>query len=177
MEADPRDQGPLPAAPVSFAGPRVVGVGLLLLGLFVLVQALGIGPSRGYSPVGPNVVPIGVAVGLIVLALVFLARVTVVPDPDLGVRAANEGSRTHWPTVGLLCGVLLLYAFALGLLGYPIATALLVPATARVLGSRAWVRDLLIGAVIGIVVWFGFTQLLGVRLPAGLLDAILPGSG
>lgn len=161
----------------SFVGLRVLAVGLLLLGLFVLLQALGIGAGRGYSPVGPSVVPTIVAAGLIVLAVVLLARVTVRPDLDLGARAASEASNTHWPTVGLLGGVLLLYAFALGALGYPVATTLLVPAAARVLGSRSPARDLIIGAAVGSLVWFGFTQLLGVRLPAGILGPILPGGG
>lgn len=158
-------------------GPRVLAIGLLLLGLFVLLQALGIGAARGYSPVGPSVVPTIVALGLILLAVLLLARVTIRPDVDLGQRATSEASNTHWPTVGLLGGVLLIYAFALAPLGYPVATMLLVPAAARVLGSRSSLRDLIIGAAVGALVWFGFTQLLGVRLPAGILGPILPGGG
>jgi putative tricarboxylic transport membrane protein len=79
--------------------------------------------------------------------------------------------------VGIVGGVLILYAVTLGPLGYPLATTAFLPVAARVLGSRSPVRDLIIGAVVGFVVWFSFTQLLGVRLPAGLLDPVLPGSG
>jgi putative tricarboxylic transport membrane protein len=165
-----------PGAPsTSFVGPRIVGGALLLLGLAVFLLTLEIGRSRGYSPVGPSFVPTIVALGLIVLAIIFLLRTTVRPDTDLGVRAAREERAAHWGTVGLIGAALLAYAFLLGPLGYPLATAVFVPASARVLGSRSPLRDILIGLAIGFVVWFGFTQALGVRLPSGLLDPLLPG--
>jgi putative tricarboxylic transport membrane protein len=161
----------------SFTGPRLVGAGLLAVGLIVLIQTLEIAGARGYSPVGPTFVPTIVAIGLIALAAIFLLRTTVRPDVDLGRRAAGEERQTHWPTVGLIGGVLIVYAFALGPLGYPLATTAFLPAAARVLGSRSTLRDLVIGLALGFVVWFSFTQLLGVRLPAGPLDPVLPGSG
>jgi len=166
-----------PSERTDFTGPRLIGGALLILGLFILLQTFQIGPSRGFSPVPPNAMPTVVAVGIILLAVIFLARVTVRPDADLGVRAAREDEVTHWPTAGLLAGILIAYAFALAPVGYPVATALLVPGVARVLGSRSVIRDLLVGTTLGLLVWFGFTQLLGVRLSAGILDVVLPGSG
>jgi putative tricarboxylic transport membrane protein len=41
-----------------------------------------------------------------------------------------------------------------------------------VLGSRRTARDVIIGVVLSVVIYFGFTRLLGVRLPVGLLDLI-----
>jgi putative tricarboxylic transport membrane protein len=92
---------------------------------------------------------------------------------------AEEEGATHWPSVGLLVAVLVGYGLALdGFrlgpldvpgLGYVVATSLFLPIAARVLGSEHLVRDLVVGIGLAIVVYIGFTQFLGVRLPAGIL--------
>ena len=76
----------------------------------------------------------------------------------------------------LLTAILVVYAFLLNPLGYIIATALLFPAVAYVLGSRGRrkvLRNLAIGVALGVLVFFSFTELLGVRLPDGVLDPLL----
>lgn len=162
----------------SFTGPRIIGGGLLALGLLVLVLAAQIGGAAGYSPVGPRFVPLIVGSGLVALAIVLLLRTTVRPDTDLAELAAGEERATHWPTVLALGGVLVGYALLMDLvLGYILATGLFLPVAARILGSRSAVRDTLVGFIVASVVWVGFDRVLGVRLPAGLLDPILPGSG
>lgn len=157
----------------SFVGPRILGAAILGLGLVVLYESFQIRQSGGYSAVGPRFFPLVVAVGLLVLSLIFLLRTTLIPDLDLGQLAAAEESTTHWQSVGLIIAALVTYAYALQLLGYVVATALFVPVVAWLLGSRNLVRDLIIGVGIALVVYIGFTRFLGVRLPAGLLGFIL----
>lgn len=163
-------------------GPRVAAVALLALGALLIISALGIARGGGYQLVGPATVPLVVAVGLFVLAALFVLRTTVWTDIDLAARAAHEERACHWGTVGL--GGIALVAYALALdgftlgpvdvpgLGYVVATGLFLPLTARILGSRSPIRDLLAGFGIGIVVYVGFTQFLGVRLPAGILGPL-----
>jgi putative tricarboxylic transport membrane protein len=167
------DDRPLDTAPRSYAGLRIVAVALLALGLLVLYQTFQISQGGGYSAVGPRFFPLIVAVGLIALSIIFLLRATVLPDVGLAQQAAAEQAATHWPTVGLTALALVVYAFALGLLGYIVATALFFPAVARILGSRRPARDLLIGIALGTVVFVVFTRLLGVRLPGGVLGSML----
>ena len=64
--------------------------------------------------------------------------------------------------------VLLAYAFLLEPIGYPLATTAVFVAIARLLGSRAIVRDVIVGLVLGFGLFTAFTQYLGVSLPAGL---------
>jgi putative tricarboxylic transport membrane protein len=123
--------------------------------------------------IGPRFFPLIVAVGLTALGALWLLRLRVRPDAVLTAHIAEEAAATHWPTVGLTAAALLVYAFALGSLGYIAATALFFPFVARVLGSRRIVRDALIGLALAVVIYFSFTRLLGVRLPAGLLDFTL----
>lgn len=152
---------------------RIAGVVLIALGVLVLVQSLQIPQGGGYRAVGPRAFPTAVGVGLLVLSAVFLLRTTVWPDHDLVAQAIAEDRATHWPTIALVALALVVYAFALRPLGYVIATTLFLPAVARTLGSTKPLRDLLIAVVLSVVVYEGFTRVLGVRLPAGLLQGVL----
>ena len=164
-------------------GPRLVAAALLGLAAILIVSALGIAAGGGYSVIGPATVPMVVAIGLLVLAAIFAVRTTLLPDTDLATLAADEAAVTHWPTLGLAAAALVAYALALdGFevgpleipgLGYIVATAVFLPLTARILGSRSPVRDAIVGLGIAVVVYFGFTEFLGVRLPDGILGPVL----
>jgi len=168
----------------SLLGPRLVAVFLVALAGLLLQQALQIGSTRGYSVVGPTTIPLVVAGVLLLLGIVLAVRCTLARtiDADLAARASEEEIATHWPTVSIILGILVLYAVALngfrlvGVvvpgLGYVLATGLFLPLTARVLGSRHLLRDAVIGFAIAIVVYLAFTRFLGVRLPSGVLDLV-----
>jgi putative tricarboxylic transport membrane protein len=167
---------------VSWIGPRIVAAVLIVLGAVLIVQALGIAQSGGYRVVGPETFAIVVAIGILALGVAAALRTSLVPDVDLAERAAEQEAATHWPTIGLLAGLLLVYAVALnGVrlgpielpgLGYIVATGVFLPVAARVLGSRHIVRDLAFGIVLAVVVYVAFTEFLGVRLPAGILEPL-----
>jgi len=177
------DRGPRGAQAGSLAGPRVLAVVLVLLAAALIVSAFGIARGGGYSVIGPATIPLVVAFGLLVLSAIFALRTTIRPDVDLAEQSAAEDAVTHWPTVGLIALTLLGYALALDgfdvgpievpSLGYIPATGIFLPLTSRILGSRALLRDVIVGFGIATVIYFGFTEFLGVRLPGGLLDLIL----
>lgn len=156
-------------------GPRLVGGALIALGVVLLTQSFEIGQTRGFGPVGPSIFAIAMSVGLLALGAAFLVRQTLRPESGYAEHVASEEQVTDWRTTGLAAASLVAYAILLGPLGYILATGLFLPVGARILGSDRPLRDLVIGLALAAVVWFGFTQFLGVRLPAGLLDAVLPG--
>ncbi len=161
---------------LSFLGPRIFAAAILAFGLFVLFGTFQISGRQGFSPEGPRFFPLIVAVGLLIFGALFLISTTLRRDRYLGEKAAAEGAATHWPTTGLVVAILIVYALLLDPLGYIVATALLFPTEAYVLGSRerrSLLRNFAIGVVLGTVVYFSFTELLGVRLPDGLLDPLL----
>jgi len=167
----------------SLLGPRLVAVALLALAALLIVSALGIARGGGFSVISPGTIPLIVAIGLGVLGAAFAVRTTAFPDEDLETRAAEEQRATHWPTVGLSGIALVGYAlaldgFAIGPvhvpgLGYIVATGVFLPLTARILGSRSPIRDFAVGFGIAVMVYVGFTEFLGVRLPAGILGPVL----
>jgi putative tricarboxylic transport membrane protein len=180
MTAD--DRGPRRAAGGGLLGPRIVAVALLALAALLIVSALGIARGGGYQLIGPATIPLAVAIGLLLLSGLFVIRTTLAPDNELAEHAAEEERSTHWPTVGLAAAALVGYAVALdGVelgpldipgLGYVVATGIFLPLTARILGSRSPLRDVIAGFALAVAVYFGFTEVLGVRLPAGILGLL-----
>lgn len=153
---------------------RLAALAVISLGLLALVGATQVGRGAGYVVVGPWVMPAVVGAGLVALGMLLFLRGTVRPDLDLARHVTAEAAETDWKTTGLTLLALVGYALALGQLGYVVATTGFIPIVARILGSRRPGRDLVIAAALGLVVYLGFTQFLGVRLPAGLLDSVLP---
>jgi putative tricarboxylic transport membrane protein len=152
----------------SWTGPRLAGLFLLAASAAILVGVTAIPGRGGYGTSGPRFVPLIVACGLILLSALFLLRTWWRPDVALAERSAEEDAATHWATPGLIMVALIVYAFMLEPIGYPLATAAVFVALARVLGSHALVRDVLAGLVLGFGLFTAFTQYLGVSLPAGL---------
>ena len=152
----------------SWAGPRLAGAFLLAASLAILIAVTAIPGRGGYASSGPRFVPLIVACGLVLLSALFLLRTWWRPDVELAERSAEEDAATHWATPALIMAALLAYAFALEPVGYPLSTALVFFAVARILGSRATVRDAVAGLVLGFGLFTAFTQYLGVSLPAGL---------
>jgi putative tricarboxylic transport membrane protein len=152
----------------SFTGPRLAGLALLAGSVAVLTAVTAIPGRGGYEASGPRFVPLIVAIALIALSLLFLARTFVRPDTDLAERSAAEDDATHWATPALLVVALVAYVVLLESLGYPVATVIFFVAVAWLLGSRALVRDIAIGLLLGFGLFTAFTQYLGVSLPAGL---------
>lgn len=153
---------------------RLAAGAVIGLGLVALAGATQVGTGAGYVAVGPAVMPAAIGVGLVALGAVLMLRATIRPDLDLARHVAAEATLTDWRTTGLTMGALFGYVLTLGPLGYVLATTWFIPIVARILGSRRPVRDVVVGVTIGIVVYLAFTQFLGVRLPAGLLDPVLP---
>jgi putative tricarboxylic transport membrane protein len=152
----------------SWTGPRLAGLFLLAASAAILIGVTTIPGRGGYGTSGPRFVPLIVACGLILLSALFLLRTWWRPDVALAERSAEEDDATHWATPGLIMVALLVYAFLLEPVGYPLATASVFVALARILGSHALVRDVLAGLVLGFGLFTAFTQYLGVSLPAGL---------
>ena len=82
-------------------------------------------------------------------------------------------SGTDWRTMAMLLGVIVANIALIDLLGWAITGAMLFAGCAAALGSRTWIRDIAIGAVLSVGSWYLFTVGLGVPLPAAILDGIL----
>ena len=153
---------------VSWRGPRIMGLALLVLGVAALAATTQIHSARdGWAVSGPRFVPLVASAGVIVLAIAFLVRTVWRPDFELARFAAAESERTHWPTPAAMMASLLGYVALLTPFGYALATTVFFVVAARVLGSRRLGRDVVVGVLLGAITSYAFTRWLGVRLPVG----------
>lgn len=178
----PTDSANRPDEPAGRAGSWLrahseLGVCALLavLGVLVLTDALTMDvdiTQRG--PVGPKTVPVVVGAGLLLVAALLAVDVL---RGGRGQAEAGEdvdlSEPADWRTVLLLAGIFLGAAVLIEPLGFPAAGALLFWGAARALGSRRPARDPLIAAVLSLVTYILFNNLLGVPLPGGPLMGVL----
>ena len=148
---------------------------LVVVGGFLIYNALTLaGGFAEVDPIGPRFFPILIGVVLIVLAVILALAI---PRGSVGEADAGEDvdptAPADWRTVGLLVGLFVATIVLVKPLGWTITSALLFAGAATVLGNRHWVRNLVIGAVLGVVSFYAFYSGLGIPLPAGILDGIL----
>jgi putative tricarboxylic transport membrane protein len=164
-------------APVTERGPDRAQLGLaavlLVVGAYTVYDATTL--EVGFAdPVGPRVFPYVIGSVLVVLS-VLLALAALRgdrPEAEAG-EDVDLDQPADWLTVAKLVGVLVFTIATLGLLGWAVSGALLFAGAAWSLGSTTVVRDVLVGAVLSVVSWYGFFVGLGIPLSPGILDGIL----
>ena len=149
--------------------------GLAVAGVIVLIDALRLSNNvTGVDPLGPKPVPVVVGGALILLAGLLAVAVA---RGNLGEAEAGEDidlhARADMKTVLLLVGVFTANIALIDLLGWVISGSLLFYGMSIVLGSRHFLRDLVISVALGLATFYGFAIGLGVGLPAGVLQGIL----
>lgn len=146
-------------------GPFAFGAGIVLVSGVLLSQVFAIETDEGLAPQGPRFLPLVVITLLLVLSLVYVAQ---------QLAAVRQGGSlpaeafSHLPAAALLVGLLVVYAFVVGPIGYVISTSAFFVAAARTMGSRHLVRDVVVGIGLSLLVYLMFTRLLGVFLPQGV---------
>lgn len=147
---------------------------LALVGAYVIVDASTLEPGFSDDYLGAKALPYVIGTALLVLA-VLLAIATArgdVPEPEEG-EDVDFDAGTDWLTVAKLVGVFLANIVLIDFLGWAITGAILFAGCAAVLGSRTYIRDVIVGAVMSVGSWYGFYVALGVPIPAGILDGVL----
>ena len=147
---------------------------LVLAGGYVVIDAVGLEDGFADQPVQPYAVPYIVG-GALVLLGVLLGIATArgdLPESDEG-EDIDLTQGTDVRTVGLLAAVLVANLALINLLGWAITGALLFVGATRALGSRTLLRDVGVGVALSVGSWYAFYVLLGVPIPAGVLDGVL----
>ena len=143
----------------------IVGLLLLAAAAIVAFDASRQTITSNYG-VGPTAMPYVVCAGLAVLGL---AHFIVAFKDGLPKPEDADGKALLW-IIGGLVG--LVACIALGG-GFIIATAIIFACTARGFGREALIVDIVIGAVLGTIIYVVFLKLLTLSLPAGPLEALL----
>jgi putative tricarboxylic transport membrane protein len=143
----------------------VIAASLALIAGIILWDASKLQITSAYG-VGPKMMPIVVACGLLVLAA---ANLVMAMRGDLPPRESADPK-----AIFLILGGLAALIALIGLGGGFIpATAILFAATAAAFGRRAFITDLIIGFILGFVIFLIFDKLLTLSLPLGPLERLL----
>ncbi|GAA2093220.1 tripartite tricarboxylate transporter TctB family protein [Aeromicrobium tamlense] len=145
-----------------------------VVGIVVLVDALGLDAGFADQPVQPYAFSYAIGSVLVVLG-VLLAVATWrgdVAEPEEGEDVDLSGG-LDWTTLLQLVAVIVVVVALINWLGWAIMGAFLFAASARILGSRRLLLDVGVGIALSLLTWYGFYVGLGIPIPAGVLDGVL----
>jgi len=124
-----------------------------------------------HDVIGPDRYLGAISVGLLFCAIGALAKTLKSARPPMGKKEEGEGSQVN--QVVLVVFVLVLYAFAMPILGYLLATCFFFPVIYFIFGVRPWLRSVIIGLSTTAVFYAIFEYFAEMPLPKGLLENIL----
>jgi putative tricarboxylic transport membrane protein len=156
-------------------GELALALGAVLFGLLVIWQTTQIRVAPIYSTVGPRVIPYIVGAGLVLTGL-WLAVEALTGRTTAGSAESEDvdlSLPTDWRTISLLALALIAYLLLIERAGFVIASAVLFVGAAYAMGSRRYVRDIVIGVLLALALYVLFNRGLGLDLPAGVLQGIV----
>ena len=149
-----------------------VGGFVLALGLLSLWQASAIPTSPLYAQVGPKAVPYAIGAGLLALGAALVA-VALRGGWSHTLEEVRDAPPTNWRALGLLLAGLAANLVLIGPFGFALAATAQFVLVAAAFGSRRLLRDLGVALVLTLAVWFGFVEVLGVNIGAGVLEGLV----
>ncbi|WP_151639127.1 tripartite tricarboxylate transporter TctB family protein [Noviherbaspirillum aerium] len=145
-----------------------IGAFVLAVSVMLVIGALLLPRDMGYSIIGAQAFPLAVALLLAVVGagLVWQGMTGGFRFLPSGADAQASPNRQQWQGAGWVSAGLLANALLISQIGFVLSSTVLFMAAARAFGSRSVLRDLLLGLLIIVPVYLGFTKGLGVPLPA-----------
>jgi putative tricarboxylic transport membrane protein len=143
----------------------VIAAALALLAVVLVVDALRIQANVVYG-LGPQAMPILVAVGLAILAAGNLINA-------FGGGDVEPEAMDFRPVLLILAGLAMMITLIGIGGGFIPAMTVLFATTATAFGRRAIIADIIIGFVIAAVIYLAFSKLLTLGLPQGPLERLL----
>jgi len=152
----------------------VFALGFLLLGLFVLYDAVTLEEPGVYSVVSPKTFEYIIGgfatfVGLLLIIEVIRGK--------YGIAEGTEPGSAFLPpdikTMTIVIGSMLLHIVLLEPAGYIAAAALTFYGVTFAFGSRKFIKDMAISFVFAVIVYFVFSRGLRIFLPDGFFENLL----
>jgi putative tricarboxylic transport membrane protein len=154
---------------------RIASLVLIGFSLVFLILAFYIPTPPYKQQLGPDAFPQAIAAVMLLLSVIYAVQAFRGGVKTDEARAAAIGAeeKVETPadlkTMGFMLAAMIFYAFAFERLGYAISTFLAFMAGVLFLDRRHLLRDAVIAVIGSFVLYFAFTMLLRVVLPAGPL--------
>jgi putative tricarboxylic transport membrane protein len=156
-------------APKSGAG-LAIGFGLVVLGLILFLDSMGMQVPPTYARVGPQAFPYFIAAALALVGLYFIWNAW---SPGAKREIVAEGFATDWRALVIIGIGLLIHFLIFKSLGFVISSVFLFLCVTFAFGSRRYLRDAIVAVILAVVSYLGFTHGLGLQLPPGILAGLL----
>ncbi len=149
----------------SLLGDRIIAVIVIALGAVVLFLAFGFpAPGQPEDP-GTAALPRLIGGALVVLGVMLFFNC------EKNIFLPEPGSRLR---TGLIVVASVAYTFALTPLGFMLSSLIFMVFGLLIMGIRSILRLVLVPVIISVAVYYLFTDALGVYLPSGIIEGILP---
>ena len=122
-----------------------------------------------HAKVGPQMFPYFAAVALAIVGICFIIQAL----RNSSGKLVADTDETNWMALGLIAFGFIFEILFIKSLGFILASTVLFMAVAMAYGSRRYIRDIAIGLIITSAAYFGFTRLLNLQLPAGVLEGLI----
>lgn len=152
----------------------IAGAGLAIgLGLIAIASVIGFDTMQmqvppSYARVGPQIFPYIIAIGLAITGVHIAWK-----SYRGGDEVIDEVEPTDWKSVGIIVAGLIAHMNLLKPLGFVPAGLILFMSVAFAFGSRHYGRDAIVGFLLVLFAYLGFTYGLGLQLPPGILKGLL----
>jgi putative tricarboxylic transport membrane protein len=151
----------------------IAGAGLAIgLGLIAIASVIGFDTMQmqvppNYARVGPQIFPYIIAIGLALTGAHIAWK-----SYRGGDEVIDEVDPTDWKSVGIIVVGLIAHMNLLKPLGFVPAGLILFMSVAFAFGSRRYGRDAIVGFLLVLFAYAGFTYGLGLQLPPGILKGL-----
>jgi len=152
----------------------IAGAGLAIgLGLIAIASVIGFDTMQmqvppSYARVGPQIFPYIIAIGLAITGAHIAWK-----SYRGGDEVIDAVEPTDWKSVGIIVAGLIAHMNLLKPLGFVPAGLILFMSVAFAFGSRRYGRDAIVGFLLVLFAYLGFTYGLGLQLPPGILKGLL----
>jgi putative tricarboxylic transport membrane protein len=156
------------------AGELALAAGVVVLGMFLLLGISKIPFGSGYDRIGPRFFPYAVAAGLLLLGGSLGIAAFRATDRTINIPESSSAPSPplNWASLGTLGLGLLLCLALLDWAGFVIACSVQFWLVARAFHSQRPARDAIVAVLLSAIVYFAFSHLLGLTLPAGIFESL-----
>jgi putative tricarboxylic transport membrane protein len=154
----------------------LVAAGVIIIGIVILVYTQDIRVTRA-TTVSPRLIPQIVGVGTLLVGAWYFIDIIRKPHQISGGEDSEDvdiDAPTDWNALIIIGIALTVFAFIVQTVGFALAAAVMFFLTSFAMGSRKFIWNAVIGLALGVAVFLIFDTWLGVRLPGGWLEDILP---
>lgn len=152
---------------ISGAG-LAIGLGLIAIASVIGFDTMQMQVPPSYARVGPQIFPYIIAIGLAITGAHIAWK-----SYRGGDELIDEVEPTDWKSVGIIVVGLIAHMNLLKPLGFVPAGLILFMSVAFAFGSRRYGRDAIVGFLLVLFAYVGFTYGLGLQLPPGILKGLL----